>query len=87
MPTNEGLFSKYHVRTPDEKPLDSGTFVLRPFNADGSVRDRHAIAALHEYAESCHRDNYELSGQILNWLNERGENEATQTLNVPPEAS
>lgn len=44
------LFNKYHVRTPDEQPLDAGCFVLRPFNSDGSVRDPAAVAALKSYA-------------------------------------
>lgn len=76
-----GLFSKYHIRTPDEQPLDSGAFVLRPFNADGTVRDGAALAALRHYAENT---PFKVAGvALLEWLEEPRRHPATGTLNIP----
>ena len=78
------LFTKYHVRTPDEQPLDSGTFVLRPFNADGSVRDSAAVAALRTYANFLPASERELRAEILDWLDIPNLSSVTRALNVPP---
>jgi hypothetical protein len=78
------LFTKYHVRTPDEQPLDSGTFVLRPFNSDGSVRDPAAVAALRTYANFLPANERELRAEIMDWLDTPGLSTATRELNVPP---
>lgn len=81
------LFTKYHVRTPDEQPLDSGCFVLRPFNADGSVRDPAAVAALRTYANFLPASERELRAEILDWLDMPDLSTATRALNVPPDDS
>jgi hypothetical protein len=78
------LFTKYHVRTPDGHPLDSGSFVLRPFNSDGSVRDPAAVAALRSYANFLPANERELRAEIMDWLDTPGLSTATRELNVPP---
>ena len=84
MPENKGLYSKYHVRTPDENPLDSGTVVLRPFNSDGSVRDISAVNALTFLAADYRsRGMNEFAGAIFEWLDNPVGHEATKNLNVP----
>ena len=80
----KNLFTKYHVRTPDEQPLDSGSFVLRPFNSDGSVRDAAAVAALRTYANFLPANERELRAEIMDWLDTPGLSTATRELNVPP---
>ena len=83
MPENKYLYSKFHVRTPDEKPLDSGTFVMRPFNEDGSVRDQGAIKALEAYARHYQAELPKVAEAIHVWLKNPAGHEATKTLNVP----
>lgn len=77
------LFTKYHVRTPDEQPLDAGCFVLRPFNSDGTVRDPAAVAALKTYAAFLPAAERELRAEITDWVDGPGLNPATRELNVP----
>lgn len=77
------LFTKYHVRTPDEQPLDAGCFVLRPFNSDGTVRDPAAVAALKTYANFLPAAERELRAEITDWVDGPGLNPATRELNVP----
>lgn len=81
------LHNKYHVRTPDEQPLDAGCFVLRPFNADGSVRDPAAVAALKSYANFLPAAERELRCEIMDWIATPGLSDATRHLNVPPAPS
>lgn len=83
----KSLYTKYHVRTPDEQPLDSGSFVLRPFNSDGSVRDAAAVAALRTYANFLPASDRELRAEIMDWLDTPGLSTATRDLNVPPDDS
>lgn len=84
MPENKGLYTKYHVRTPDEKPLDSGTIVLRPFNADGSIRDHAAVSTLSTLAHNYERNGYgNLAMAIRTWLEQPDTHPATTELNVP----
>ena len=78
------LFTKYHVRTPDEQPLDGGCFVLRPFNSDGTIRDPAAIAALKTYANFLPSAQRELRAEITDWVDTPGLSQATRELNVPP---
>jgi hypothetical protein len=77
------LFTKYHVRTPDEQPLDSGCFVLRPFNHDGTIRDPAAVAALKTYANFLPSAQRELRAEITDWVDTPGLSQATRELNVP----
>jgi hypothetical protein len=77
------LFTKYHVRTPDEQPLDSGCFVLRPFNSDGTIHDPAAVAALKTYANFLPSAQRELRAEITDWLDTPGLSQATRELNVP----
>ena len=77
------LFTKYHVRTSDEQPLDAGCFVLRPFNSDGTVRDPAAVAALRTYANFLPAAERELRAEITDWVDTPGLNPATRELNVP----
>jgi hypothetical protein len=77
------LFTKYHVRTPDEQPLDSGCFVLRPFNSDGTIRDPAAVAALKTYANFLPAAQRELRAEITDWVDTPGLSQATRELNVP----
>lgn len=81
------LYTKYHVRTPDEQPLDAGCFVLRPFNSDGSVRDPAAVAALKSYANFLPATERELRCEIMDWVDTPGLSDATRHLNVPPAPS
>jgi hypothetical protein len=81
------LFTKYHVRTPDEQPLDSGCFVLRPFNSDGTIRDPAAVAALKTYANFLPSAQRELRAEITDWVDTPGLSLATRALNVPPDDS
>ncbi len=76
-----GLFSKYHVRTKSENPLDSGTVVLRPFNRDGTVRDPAAVLALNAYAEAT--QDRSLAQAIIHWIVNPTDNPATTSLNIP----
>ena len=78
------LFTKYHVRTPDEQPLDGGCFVLRPFNSDGTIRDPAAVAALKTYANFLPSAQRELRAEITDWVDTPGLSQATRELNVPP---
>ena len=78
------LYTKYHVRTPDEQPLDSGCFVLRPFNSDGTIRDPAAVAALKTYANFLPSAQRELRAEITDWVDTPGLSLATRALNVPP---
>jgi hypothetical protein len=78
------LYTKYHVRTPDEQPLDSGCFVLRPFNSDGTIRDPAAVAALKTYANFLPSAQRELRAEITDWVDTPGLSQATRELNVPP---
>ena len=78
------LFTKYHVRTPDEQPLDGGCFVLRPFNSDGTIRDPAAVAALKTYANFLPSAQRELRAEITDWVDTPGLSQATRKLNVPP---
>ena len=78
------LNTKYHVRTPDEQPLDTGCFVLRPFNDDGTVRDPAAVAALKTYANFLPAAQRELRDEITDWVDTPGLSAATRELNVPP---
>lgn len=81
---NKSLWSKYHVRTPSEQPLNSGTFVLRPFNADGSVNDQSAVNALRIYALNLAEADMNVAANAINaWLANPKEHPATQHLNVP----
>ncbi len=41
-----GLYSKFNVTKRNDDPLEVGSFVLVPFNKDGSVRDYCAVHAL-----------------------------------------
>jgi hypothetical protein len=77
------LYTKYHVRTPDEQPLDSGCFVLRPFNSDGTIRDPAAVAALKTYANFLPSAQRELRAEITDWVDTPGLSQATRELNVP----
>lgn len=78
-----GLFSKYQVRDQNGNALDSGTFVLRPFNADGSVRDFPAWVALREYARCCELEHPDLAKEINDWTKNGATHPATKTLNIP----
>lgn len=81
MPEPEkGLYSKYKVRDSKGQPLDSGCYVLRPFDADGSIRDQNAIYALEEYADSA---GGAIQEAIEDWLDNPVGHEATVGLNVP----
>lgn len=84
MTENAGLYSKYKVTTFDGKPLDSGTFVLRPFNADGSVHDEGAVRALRAYADYCVlADCDDIAIALTEWLARPEKNPATRELNRP----
>lgn len=88
MPENKGLYTKYHVRDTNEKALDSGTIVLRPFNADGSIRDHSVVSSLPTLAHNYERDGYgNLAMAIRTWLEQPDTRLETQELNVPPEPS
>jgi hypothetical protein len=78
------LYTKYHVRTPDEQPLDGGCFVLHPFRANGTIRDSAAVAALKTYANFLTSAQRELRAEITDWLDTPGLSQATRELNVPP---
>jgi hypothetical protein len=78
------LFTKYHVRTPDEQPLDGGCFVLHPFRANGTIRDSAAVAALKTYANFLPAAKRELRAEITDWVDTPGLSLATRELNVPP---
>ena len=78
-----GLFSKYYVTTTDGVALDSGTFVFRPFNADGTIRDVDACEALNYYAQLVELDNAQLHDSIMSWLDNPVDHPATTTLNIP----
>ena len=78
--TEKGLYSKYKVRDSKGQPLDSGCFVMRPFDADGSIRDPHALEALDAYAESA---GGAIADAIDDWLDNPEGHEATVGLNVP----
>lgn len=81
---NAKLYSKYQVRNAGGEPLDSGTFVLRPYNRDGTVRDRAAVAALRAYALACAEDDFDIPHNAIQaWLHRPIDHPATQTLNVP----
>lgn len=81
---NTGLYSKYQVRAQDGEALDSGTFVLRPFNADGTVHDEGAVRALRAYADFCVVADFdEIADAINQWLAKPSGHVATRTLNVP----
>lgn len=79
----EGLFSKYQVRDTNGESLDSGTFVLRPFNSDGTIRDVNAGEALNSYAQLVESDNAELHDSIMAWLDNPVDHKATKSLNIP----
>ncbi len=85
--TMSQLYTKYHVRTPDEQPLDSGCFVLRPFHSDGTIRDPAAVAALKTYANFLPSAQRELRAEITDWVDTPGLSLATRALNVPPDDS
>lgn len=83
---NNSLHSKYRVFDANMQPLDSGTFVLRPFNADGTVRDEAAVNALVVYAEQS-KFGPELRDGLYDWLDKPEAHEATTTLNIPVHAA
>lgn len=74
--------SDYHVTAADGSPVDSGCFVLRPFAADGTVRDEAALAAIRTYAQMLPASQRKLRQDIDDWLSLPGMNDATRHLNT-----